>query len=90
MPEEPTDLRQHAAQTRRRLITGGLLLIIVVGAGLIALTYGTPAAVCGISVFLIALIPVFLIVCFLLFLQWIVHRAERQDEEANSGQDDQP
>jgi hypothetical protein len=90
LTEEPMDLRRHAAQTRRRLIMGGLFLILVVGAGLIAITYGTPAAACGISVFLIALVPVFLIVCFLALLQWILRRVDNQAEETNSGENDQP
>jgi hypothetical protein len=80
-PEEPSDLRRYAAQTRKRLLLGGLILMIGFGAGLIAVTYGTPAAACGLSVFLIALVPVGLIGAFLLLIQWIIRRMERQDEE---------
>lgn len=81
MSEQPTDLRRYAAQTRRRIILGGLLLIIGAGAILIALTYGTPAAICGVSVFLIALVPVAIIALFLFLLQWIVRRADLRDEQ---------
>jgi membrane protein implicated in regulation of membrane protease activity len=88
MDHKPTDLRRYAANTRKRLIVGGLVLILGLGAGLIAALYGTPAAVCGFSAFLIALVPVALIAFFLLLLQWIVRRAERMDESAADDRDD--
>jgi fatty acid desaturase len=72
-------LRKFAAQTRRRLLFAGLVLILLIGSVLIALTYGTPAAGCAIASFIIALIPVGAIVLFLWFLQWIVRRGENDD-----------
>lgn len=76
MDKAPTDLRRHSAQTRRRFIIGGLILILAVGSALIAITYGTPAAVCGIAFFLAAMVPVAIVSLFLFFLQWIVGRTE--------------
>jgi TRAP-type C4-dicarboxylate transport system permease small subunit len=75
----PVDLRNHARQTKRRLAAGGLILTIVAGTILIAVTYGTPAAGCGIAFFLAALLPVGLIGLALYFMQWLVDRADRQD-----------
>lgn len=79
MEKKPTDLRKYATQTKKRLIWAGLGLIGVFGILLIALTYGTPAAGCGLAFFLIALIPVGLIALILLILQWVVDRSNRDD-----------
>jgi hypothetical protein len=79
MQKEPTDLRKHSRQTRRRLILGGLGLIFVVGLALIALTYGTPAAACGFSFFLIALLPVGLILLIMAILQWLADRVGKDE-----------
>jgi uncharacterized membrane protein YhaH (DUF805 family) len=84
MTEKPTDLRQHSTQTRRRFIVGGLVLFIVIGTVLVAITYGTPAAGCAVTVFLIALIPVAIITLFLAILQWIVKRAEDRDTRSDA------
>jgi hypothetical protein len=75
----PVDLRNHARQTKRRLAAGGLILTLGVGTVLIAVTYGTPAAGCGIAFFLAALVPIGLIVLALYFMQWLVDRADRED-----------
>jgi membrane protein implicated in regulation of membrane protease activity len=90
MTMKPTDLRTHSSQTRKRLVAGGLILMIIAGAGLIAVTYGTPAAACGLGVFLVALVPVAIISLFLLFLQWIVSRMERGSEKLDAGRDEKP
>ncbi|MBN1439608.1 MAG: hypothetical protein JW929_09385 [Anaerolineales bacterium] len=74
MPGEAVDLRRHARQTKQRLIFGGLALTILIGTALIALTYGTPAAICGLAFFLAALIPVALIGLALSVMQWIADR----------------
>jgi hypothetical protein len=78
MEKRPFDLRAYAARTQRRLIWGGIGLIILIGSILILITYGTSAGVCGIAFFLIALIPVGLIAAILAVLQWIVQRANRE------------
>jgi hypothetical protein len=75
----PVDLRQHARQTKKRLIGAGLVLIFAVGTGLIALTYGTPAAGCGLAFFLAAMVPVGLVVLVLYILQWLANRINHGD-----------
>jgi predicted phage tail protein len=77
----PVDLRHHARQTKRRLFAGGLGLVFVVGTVLIAVTYGTPAAGCGVAFFLVALIPIGLISLVLAGLQWISNRSKQDDAE---------
>jgi hypothetical protein len=77
----PVDLRRHARQTQRRLIAGGLGLVFVVGTVLIAVTYGTPAAGCGLAFLLVAMIPIGLISLILFGLQWILDRAKKDDAE---------
>lgn len=79
MEKKPTDLRNYAAQTKKRLLWAGLGLIGLFGILLIALTYGTPAAGCGLAFFLVALIPVGLIALLLSVLQWVVDRSNRDD-----------
>jgi Na+/proline symporter len=79
MPTPPIDLRKHAKQTKKRLVWAGLGLIFVVGVVLIALTYGTPAAGCGLAFFLAAMVPVALVILVLYFLQWLVDRTKNDD-----------
>ncbi|MGB7537975.1 MAG: hypothetical protein WBM17_05515 [Anaerolineales bacterium] len=79
MSVPPVDIRHHARQTRRRLIAGGLGLFFVIGSVLIAVTYGTSAAVCGLAFFLLAMIPIGLISLVLFGLQWISDRSKRDD-----------
>ena len=52
-------------------------MIFGLGTILIAFTYGTPAAGCGLAFFLVALIPVVLIALVLYLLQWIAVRSQR-------------
>lgn len=75
----PVDLRDHSRQTKRRLIAGGLGLFFVLGTILIAVTYGTPAAVCGLAFLVVAMIPIALISLVLAGLQWISDRAKKDD-----------
>jgi hypothetical protein len=81
MSISPVDLRNHARQTKRRLIAGGLGLVFVIGTVLIAVAYGTPAAGCGLAFFLVAMIPIGLISLVLVGLQWISDRTKRDDAE---------
>jgi hypothetical protein len=76
MKTPPLDLRKHAQQTKRRLMAAGLAIFIVLGTVLIAVTYGTPAAGCGLAFFFLAMIPVGLIALVLGLLQWIKERME--------------
>ncbi|MGQ9814836.1 MAG: hypothetical protein ACUVR3_06740 [Candidatus Roseilinea sp.] len=46
---QPTDLRRLQRDTNRRLLSLTLFVLVVVGGGLIALLYGTPAAILGIA-----------------------------------------
>ena len=75
----PVDLRNHARQTKKRLVAGGLIIIFLLGIILIAVTYGTPAAACGLAFFLAAMIPVGMISLVLFLLQWVAERSERND-----------
>jgi hypothetical protein len=79
MAHSPVDIRKHSRQTKKRLVAGGLGLVIVFGTILIAVTYGTPAAGCGLAFFLVALIPVALIILVLSLLQWIAERSEKNN-----------
>jgi hypothetical protein len=76
MTNSPLDLRRHSQQTKKRLVIGGLALTFVLGTVLIAVTYGTPAAGCGLGFFAVALIPVALIFLVLSILQWIADRSQ--------------
>jgi hypothetical protein len=89
MSVPPVDLRYHARQTKRRLIAGGLGLFFVIGTVLIAVTYGTPAAGCGLGFFLVAMIPIGLISLVLVGLQWISDRS-RQDDAEDDAESEKP
>ncbi len=73
------DLRKYASQTNIRLIAGAILLLFVVGLGLIYLIYGPGAAVMGFLCLLGALVPMVLIALFLVGLDWIVKRANKDE-----------
>jgi hypothetical protein len=74
---EARDVRAYAESTNRRLLLGGLLLIIVVGIGLIAWIYGWGAARMGLVCVGLGLAPVLLIGLILLAMDWLVRRADR-------------
>ena len=59
-----------------------MVLTIILGSVLIAVTYGTPAAGCGLAFFLAAMIPVGLISLALFLFQWL---AEWIDRNGSSG-----
>lgn len=44
---QPFDPRRHHAQTERRLIIAGILILLVVGGGLIYILYGNSAWLSG-------------------------------------------
>jgi hypothetical protein len=78
MTTPPLDLRRHSQQTKKRLVIGGLALTFILGTVLIAVTYGTPAAGCGVAFFVVALIPVGLIFLVLAILQWLADRSQER------------
>ena len=71
------DLHKFAQQTNRRLILGGLLLLLIVGDGLIYLIYGRSAALAGLICLAFGLFPLVLIWVSLGLLSWLVRRANR-------------
>ena len=73
-----SDLRRYSRQTMRRLITGGLVLLIAVGGILIYWIYGAGAAFLGILCILIGLVPVGLTILILGIMEWIVERNREQ------------
>ena len=73
-----SDLRSYSRQTMRRLITGGLVLLIAVGGILIYWIYGAGAAFLGILCILIGLVPVGMIILILGIMEWIVERNREQ------------
>jgi hypothetical protein len=72
------DLRKYANQTFVRLIAGGLLVLFIVGDGLIYLFYGAGAALTGLLCLVGGLAPIVLILLFMLLLDWVVKRANRE------------
>ncbi|HPH94435.1 MAG TPA: hypothetical protein PKW33_01080 [Anaerolineaceae bacterium] len=68
------DLRKYASQTTTRLILGGLILLLAVGAVLIYFNYGIGAAVMGILCILGGLVPILLIILVLNLMEWIVRK----------------
>lgn len=69
------DLRKYASQTNVRLISGGIILVLVVGVGLIYVFYGQNAALSGLLCLIVGLMPLLLIWFMLLLLEWITKRA---------------
>ncbi len=65
------DLRKFAAETRFRLIAGGLGLVFIVGLVLIDIVYGSKAALFGFLCLLAASLPVGLVLAVLWLLDWI-------------------
>lgn len=68
------DLRRHASQTQRRLILGGLAVIIVVAEVLIYLFMGREAALLGLLCLAIGISPLALIWLALRSLEWLAAR----------------
>ena len=76
------DLRKYAKDTNVRIGVGAVLLLFIVGVGLIWAIYGFGAAVSGMLCILAGLIPVGLIFLVFFGLDWIVKRANT-DEDRN-------
>jgi len=73
------DLQKYIKDTNVRIIIGALFLLFVVGLGLIWAIYGFGAAVTGLFCLLGAFVPIALIFITLNGLDWIVKRANRND-----------
>lgn len=76
------DLRKYARDTNVRLGVGAVLLLFIVGLGLIWAIYGFGAAISGMLCILAGLIPIGLIFIVFFGLDWIVKRANT-DEDRN-------
>jgi hypothetical protein len=74
------DLRKYAQQTNVRLMIGFILLLFLLGDGLIYFFYGRESAIMGLICLLAGLAPLVLIGLILFGMEWIVKRAN-QDEE---------
>jgi hypothetical protein len=71
------DLRKYAQQTSVRLGAGALLVLFIVGDGLIYLIYGQGPALMGLICLLAGVAPILIIALFMVLLNWIVKRANR-------------
>jgi len=74
------DLRKYMQQTNVRIAVGAFFLLFIVGLGLIWLIYGFGAAVSGFLCLLGAFVPIGLILFALYGLDWIVKRANRDED----------
>ncbi len=68
------DLRRYSRQTNARLFAGFLLLLLIVGDGLIYLTWGRDAALLGLVCILAGLAPLLLIALALWGIDWLTRR----------------
>lgn len=71
------DLRKYAQQTSVQLGAGALLALFIIGDGLIYLIYGKGAALMGLICLLAGVAPILIIALFMVLLNWIVKRANR-------------
>ena len=74
------DLRKYMRDTNVRLVAAAILMLFIVGVGLIWLIYGFGAAVTGFLCILAAFIPIGLIFLALFGMDWIVKRANRDED----------
>lgn len=73
----PRDLHKYASSTTTRLVIGGMVILFVVGLGLIAWLYGTPAALLGFICILGGLVVVGLITVLVFGLDFILKRTDK-------------
>ena len=74
------DLRSYMKDTNVRLIFGALAMLFIVGDGLIWIIYGFGAAMMGLLCMLGAFVPIGLIFLLLNLSDWIVKRANRDED----------
>ena len=72
------DLRKYAQDTSVQLGVGAFLLLFIVGDGLIYFIYGKGAAMMGLLCLLAGVAPILIIVLFMILLNWVVKRANRE------------
>lgn len=68
------NLREYATSTTVRLILGGIALLFIIGLALIAIIYGTNAALFGFLCLLAGIAPIVLVIGFLWLLDWLSKR----------------
>lgn len=74
------DLRKYMRDTNTHIIIGALLLLFAAGLGLIWLIYGFGAALSGFLCILAGFLPIGLIFLALFGMDWIVKRANSDDD----------
>ncbi len=72
------DLRKYAQDTSIQLGIGAFLLLFIIGDGLIYFIYGKGAAVMGLLCLLAGVAPILIIALFMILLNWVVKRANRE------------
>lgn len=72
------DIRQYARQTNIRLVSGGFLLLFIIGGGLVYLFYGWRAAAMAFVCLLLGLAPLFLIWIALMLQGWFTKWVEKE------------
>ena len=77
------DLRKYMRDTNVRLVVGAIRLLFIAGLGLIWLIYGFSAAVSGFLCILAAFVPIGLIFLVLFGMDWIVKRANPDDDRTD-------
>jgi len=75
------DLRRYARQTNVRLLAGFLLILFIVGETLIYNFYGRGAAIFGALCLAAGTTPLILIWLILVGLEWLVKRANGEEDE---------
>ena len=73
------DLRKYMRDTNIQIAVGATLLLFIVGLGLIWMIYGFGAAVSGFFCILGAFVPIGLIFLIIYGMDWIVKRANPDD-----------
>lgn len=72
------DLRKYAQETSVQLGVGAFLLLFIIGDGLIYFIYGKGAAMMGLLCLLAGVAPILIIALFMILLNWVVKRANRE------------
>lgn len=75
----PRDLRKYASNTGVQLAIGGILLLLVVGLGLIALIYGSRAALIGFICILGGLVIVGLVTLSVFAFDYFLKKSNREE-----------
>lgn len=74
---KPRDLRAYSRTTIGRLVTGGVLLVVVVGGGLVYAIYGAGALLSALACIGLGLLPVAIILLLLSGLEALRRRMDR-------------